>query len=261
MLSDADPIYVAALILGVYARGLTTEFDSSGNVFGLVQRLLDNSCHDSSKRKSFHDANEMHPTILYARLHKIADFYQVETLRHTIAGSFAEALRSSDVTIENTIDALEVLYDFKLGYTIDDTLRALAVYIVQKMHHKVTQVSRFDELIRCYPEFAVDYATKYHRANWIYCPECKINVTLEECQCGFSGVCGYRYCTTQDFSKMRCTTCDRKGHMMKQAPVTDRDSEEEIECLKIIEVLDEEKLHKTPLSPSKKRKMKFASGF
>lgn len=234
---------------------------SSQSVLDLGQRLLDSACCELIERKSIHDLGEVHPVIVYARLYKVADYYQFDTYRHAMADKFKELLWSSEVTIENIIDIIEVLYDYKIGYTVDDTLRAVAVYIVQKLHHKVTQVSRFDELIRCYPEFALDYATKYNRANWIYCPECKINVTLEECQCGFSSVCGYKFCTTQDFGKMRCTICDRKGHMMKKAPITDRDSEEEVEGLKIAEILDEERSYKTPpVSPSKKRKMKLASG-
>jgi hypothetical protein len=235
---------MAAFLLGIYTDRYIDDPDYSFSLEILGQMILQNASRGSLADP--YDLASDYKTIAHARVYGIADYYHADGLRNYAATQFIALIRSPSITIDELFDNIELLY--KKAYTAEPTLRAWVVYFAQRIHRQIVGHSGFDHLIHTYNEFAYEFGNEWHRANWLWCPECNRKIVLHECQCGFSGLCGYRYCTNQDLSKMKCTKCGKRGHLLKNMPAEDLD-EEKLNGKRVADAMIQEVAYDAAISP------------
>lgn len=215
VLEDQQPIMIARMLQYLYddkydvsnmASALFEIFDNAG-----PPDYLDNAVFVQDLEFEVH-----------ANVYALADRFDIPSLKAESANKFVSELRSPTFSITNLVSAIGRVYtttpESDLG------LRKWVVYRAQQVEYDLARNHEFEQVLKDYPDFAWDFATKYARANHLWCSRCNNFVTLIECRCGFHGMCGDGLCKAGDVSVLRCMTCDEFGNLTREVPKVEEDA-------------------------------------
>jgi hypothetical protein len=153
---------------------------------------------------------------IHAQMYAMAVRFEIPKLKTTSAAHFVIELRFKDFSVCDLISAIEIVYTTT---SVDDiSLRKWVVYRAQTFAIELARRADFESLLKDIPQFSVDFATKYARANYLWCSVCEDTVDLVECQCGFHGMCGDSKCATEMVTELRCTNCQAVGTLQRDIP-------------------------------------------
>ena len=208
-LGDQQPLIIARLMQYLY----TGEYDVI-NFAPCLSRILGNA----SSQITFDDAilSQDYDFEVHAQVYAMAGRFEVPALQATSAANFIFELRSKNFSIADLVSAIDVVYATTPEY--DFGLRKWVVYRAQQFQHELVRHDDFQTALKEHPDFAWDFATKYARANYLWCSHCNDMIDLVECRCGFYGMCGDPLCGTQATAALRCTRCENHGKLKRDVP-------------------------------------------
>ena len=153
---------------------------------------------------------------VHAQVYAMAGRFGVSSLKVVSAANFVSELRSQNFSITDLSSAIDIVYTTTPEHDIG--LRKWVVYRAQRLQHRVVRDDRFQDLLKRNTDFALDYATKYARANYLWCSHCKDTVELVECKCGFYGMCGDSLCAKEAVAALHCSGCNKVGNIQHEMP-------------------------------------------
>lgn len=153
---------------------------------------------------------------VHAAVYALAGRFEIPALKALSASNFVSELRSKNFSIADLISAIEIVYSTTPGN--DTGLRKWVVYRAQQFEQELVRHEAFEIAFKEQPEFAWDFATKYARANSLWCSHCNDTIDLVECRCGFYGMCGDPICATERTDALRCTRCEFWGMLRRNVP-------------------------------------------
>jgi hypothetical protein len=184
---------------------------------------------------------------IHAAVYALADRFEIGTLKADAAAQFVADLRSKDFSIADLIAAVEIVYT--TTPETDSGLRKWVVYRAQQVE-ELGRHDGFEAVMKGFLDFAYDFATKYARANHLWCSHCKDTVELVECRCGFWGMCGDPICKTEVAAALMCTRCGLWGKLRREIP--------RIEGNLVLGELGRTDEPEAPVKRSPKKKKRFA---
>jgi hypothetical protein len=153
---------------------------------------------------------------VHADVYAMGDRLEIPSLKAVSAAHFVSEQRSKNFSIADLVSAIDIVYagtpDTGIG------LRKWVVYRAQQFAHDLVRHDDFKNAFKEHLDFAWDYATKYARANYLWCSHCKATVDLVECRCGFFDMCGDPLCATENSTALRCTNCELWGKLLRDVP-------------------------------------------
>lgn len=206
---EQQPLMIARMLQYLYyghydviniATGLTRILDKAASKF----------IHDDAILSQDFDFE------VHANVYAMADRFEILALKAISATNFVSELRSKNFSIANLVSAIDFVY----ATTPDNDfgLRRWVVYRAQQFEHELVRHSDFENALKDHADFAWDFATKYAKANYLWCSHCTDTIDLVECKCGFYGMCGDPVCATQVPAALRCTRCDLWGKLRREVP-------------------------------------------
>ncbi len=153
---------------------------------------------------------------VHADMYAIGHRFEIRTLKAVSATKFVSELRSKNFSIADLVSAIQFVYSTTPDN--DFGLRKWVVYRAQQFEHELVRHEDFENALKEHPDFAWDFATKYAKANYLWCSQCKDTIDLVECRCGFFGMCGDPLCATAVPAALRCTRCENWGKLRREVP-------------------------------------------
>lgn len=153
---------------------------------------------------------------VHANVYAMADRFEISALKVLSATNFVIELRSKNFSIADLVSAIDFVYSTTPDN--DFGLRKWVVYRAQQVEHELIRHPDFEGALKEHPDFAWDFATKYAKANYLWCTHCKDTIHLVECRCGFHGMCGDPICATEVVVALRCTGCELWGKLRREVP-------------------------------------------
>ena len=156
---------------------------------------------------------------IQAAMYAIGDHFEIPNLKSASQALFVAELRSKEFRLADLVAAVKLVYTTTSEN--DYGLRKWVVYRAQQLEGELVRYDEFKALLKERPDFAWDLATKYAKANFLWCPDCECIINLVQCRCGFAGMCGDSICTTGEVKSLRCTCCDSEGILQREIPQLD----------------------------------------
>ena len=153
---------------------------------------------------------------VHADMYAMADRFEIPALKALSAKNFVCEVRSKNFSIADLVSAIEYVYSSTPEN--DFGLRKWVVYRAQQVEHELIRHKDFETALKYHPDFAWDFATKYAKANYLWCSHCKDTIDLVECRCGFQGMCGDATCATGVPAALQCTRCEKWGKLHREVP-------------------------------------------
>ena len=153
---------------------------------------------------------------VHAAVYAMAVRFDIPSLKSISASNFICELRSEKFGIADLVSAINTVYTTTPEN--DLTLRQWVVYRAQKIEHVLVRYDDFRAMLKEHPDFALDFAMKYARANFLFCSHCNNIIDLVQCRCGFHGMCGNPTCTAQIMTVLVCTGCSMHGTLQREVP-------------------------------------------
>lgn len=153
---------------------------------------------------------------IHAALYAMAGRFEIPSLQTFSAAHFVSELRCKNFSIADLVSAIDTVYTTTPDS--DHGLRKWVVYRAQQSEHELVRSNDFEMVLKDHADFAWDFATKYAKANYLWCSNCNGSVDLVECRCGFYGMCGDPICATEETAGLRCTTCEQWGKLQRDMP-------------------------------------------
>ena len=127
--------------------------------------------------------------LYHAHCYALGDKYDIPALKLYASSLFRLGL--CECTVHQLFQSIKMVYTTAL--TVDDNIRKLVVYQIQKMW-PISQHPEFRDFLKTIPDFAVDFGTRYHRAKLLVCcTTCNEYICLPEfdysCDCGYNNIC------------------------------------------------------------------------
>lgn len=208
-LEDQEPLMIARMLQYLYRGGYDVV-----NIAADLCKILDKA----SCETIFDDAMlaQNYDFEVHAETYAVAHRFGIPDLKALSAANFVSELRSKNFSAADIISAIDIVYTTTPDY--DFSLRKWVVYRAQVSEHELSRHDDFKAALKEHPDFAWDFATKYARANYLWCCHCKDTIDLVECQCGFWGMCGDPLCATEKPAALRCTRCELWGMLRREIP-------------------------------------------
>jgi hypothetical protein len=146
----------------------------------------------------------------------MADRFEIPALKAIGATNFVSELRFKNFSIADLISAIKFVYTNTPEN--DFGLRKWVVYRAQQFEQEFARHERFENTLKDHADFAWDVATKYAKANYLWCCHCKDIIDHVEGRCGFYGMCGDALCATKVPAALRCTRCEFWGILRREVP-------------------------------------------
>ncbi|ERF68880.1 hypothetical protein EPUS_04532 [Endocarpon pusillum Z07020] len=153
---------------------------------------------------------------VHADMYAMADRFEIPALKALSAKNFVYEVRSKNFSIADLVSAIDFVYNTTPEN--DFGLRKWVAYRAQQVEHELVRHEDFKTALKDHPDFAWDFATKYAKANYLWCSHCKDTIDLVECRCGFSGMCGDATCATGAPAALQCTRCKNWGKLQRELP-------------------------------------------
>lgn len=206
---EQQPLLIARMLQYFYYG----EYDVMNVAAGLA-RILDKA----SSKVILNDAVliQDYDFEVHAEMYAMADRFEIPALEAFSATNFVSEVRSKNFSIADLVSAIEYVY--KSTPENDVGLRKWVVYRAQQVDHELVRHDDFETALKDHPDFAWDFATKYARANYLWCSHCKDTIDLVECRCGFQGMCGDTTCVTGVPAALQCTRCEKWGRLQRDVP-------------------------------------------
>jgi hypothetical protein len=153
---------------------------------------------------------------IHAAMYAVADRFEVPILKAVSLASFVSELRSNTFSIADLVAAIEVVYITTPENDI--RLRKWVVYRAQQFSHELIRHAGFQAAFETHPDFAWDFATKYAKANYLWCTQCNDTIDLTECRCGFSAMRGDPLCNAGVMSVLPCMHCNNLDTLQREVP-------------------------------------------
>ena len=208
-LEDQQPIMIGRLLQYCY----NGHYDVINFAPGL-SRVLDNASSNIILDEAI--LSQDYDFEVHAQVYAMAGRFEVPALKAVSAANFVFELRSKNFSVADLVSAIDVVY--ATTPETDFGLRKWVVYRAQQLQHELVRHNEFQHALKEHPDFAWDFATKYARANYLWCSHCKHAIDLVECRCGFYGMCGDPLCATQATAALRCTRCENYGKLSRDVP-------------------------------------------
>lgn len=208
-LEDQDPFMVARMLQYLYhgnydvvsfAESLSSILDKASSKAVLEDRSL----------------NQNFDFEVHAQVYALATRFEIPDLKAMSAKNFVLELRSRNFSIADLVSAIDIVYTTTMNDDIG--LRKWVVYRAQGFAEELLRQADFEAVFNDLPHFAWDFATQYARGNILFCSQCELTIPLGECRCGFHGMCGHRYCATEDASQISCTNCGCVDQLRREIP-------------------------------------------
>lgn len=208
-LEDQEPLMIARMLQYFYHG----EYDVINIAAGLVG-ILDNASSDVI----FDDAtlSQDFDFEVHAQVYAMATRFEIPALKTISAANFVVELRSKNFSVADLVSAVNIVYTTTPEG--DFGLRKWVVYRSQQFEHELVRHNDFETALKEHADFAWDFATKYAKANYLWCSHCQDTIDLVECKCGFFGMCGDPLCATQATEALRCTRCQLWGKFQREVP-------------------------------------------
>ena len=205
---------IADLICDLY-HGTCLRTESAAHRQAILEAAERAGDSNSPHKKSI-PVSEDPPLIRLAKVYAAADRFENDAMKIASEKVFQEKILDKNLNLNALIEVARVVYETTPAS--DEGLRKWVTYLTQKGSSVLLFLDEFNELIEENHDFARDFGTKYARANYVWCPDCKRNLWLTNCQCGFSGICGEKTCRAQDLDRLHCHRCMRRGALMRRPP-------------------------------------------
>lgn len=153
---------------------------------------------------------------VHANVYAMADRFEIQALKAVSATNFVFELRSKNFSIADLVSAIDFVYSTTPEN--DCGLRKWVVYRAQQVERELIRHDGFEMALKDHADFAWDFATKYAKANYLWCSNCKDTIDLVECRCGYHGMCGDPLCATEVVTSLRCTNCELWGKLRREVP-------------------------------------------
>jgi hypothetical protein len=152
----------------------------------------------------------------HAAMYAIADRFEIPALKAVSETHFVSELRSKHFSVADLVSAIDLVYT--TTPESDHGLRKWVVYRAQQIESELVRHDDFKAVLKGQPDFAWDFATRYAKANYLWCAYCKDTIDLVECRCGFAGMCGDPICKEGAAARLRCTRCEYWGILRREVP-------------------------------------------
>jgi hypothetical protein len=155
----------------------------------------------------------------HALMYAMGDRFEVTGLKTLSATRFVNELRLKEFSVADLVSAVEIVYSSTPENDIG--LRKWVTYRAQHSAQELVRHPEFERVMKAHEDFAWDFATKYARANYLWCRKCQKTIDLVECRCGFNGMCGDDACTKGAVEALCCTGCRKYGKFRREIPRED----------------------------------------
>jgi hypothetical protein len=153
---------------------------------------------------------------IHAAMFAIGDRFGICGLKSASQALFVAELRFRHFRVADLLSAIDLVYT---DHPEDDvSLRKWVVYCAQQLEGTLVCYDDFKAVLKRQPDFALDLATKYAKANFVCCMQCEETIQLVECRCGFSGMCGDPVCAEGALKRLCCTDCETSGVLRREIP-------------------------------------------
>ena len=204
-LHDDDPIVVARMLLYLY----TSDYKPYKSDMSLLHNIIEKA---ASKPLEI-QLEEVPEIILAAQMHVIAEKYGIRGLEDLSARRFLATIKTTSMA--NLLALVEIVYESTPEN--DDRLRKWIVWRIQTTKKSLKDSDKVVALVHQHHDFANDLISKYAARNYVWCPDCQAYIGLEQCRCGWSGMCGEASCTSRsperDLESLNCTRCGATGRL------------------------------------------------
>jgi hypothetical protein len=167
---------------------------------------------------------------IHAAMLAIGDRFDIPSLKSTSQALFVAELRSQHFRVADLLGAIDLV--FTTTPEDDIGLRKWVVYCAQQIEGELVCYDDFKAVLKRQPDFALDLATKYAKANYVWCMQCLNTIQLVECRCGFSGMCGDPTCAKGALKRLMCTRCETSGVLQREIPQLEGDVDVELGVLR-----------------------------
>ena len=202
---DDDPVIVARMLLYLY----TSDYEPDKSDTSLLHNLMQKSASNPFKIQD----EEVTGITLAAQMYGIAEKYGITSLKNLSARRFLETIETT--SIANLLNLVQIIYESTSE--TDKLLRKWVVWRLQKTKMSIGDSSKVVALVLQHHDFANDLISKYAARNYVWCPNCQAYINLQQCSCGWSGMCGENACTVGSLNEnleiLVCTACGESGRL------------------------------------------------
>ena len=204
-LHDDDPIIVARMLLYLY----TSDYEPDKSDMSLLLNMMENAASKPSRMQH----EEVPEIVLAAQMYGIAEKYGITDLKELSARRFLATVETTSMA--NLLILVHIIYESTLE--TDKLLRKWVVWRIQKTKMSKGDSSKVVALVFQHNDFANDLISKYAARNYVWCPDCQAYINLQQCSCGWSGMCGENECTNGspdgNLGSLVCTACGSSGRL------------------------------------------------
>jgi hypothetical protein len=169
---------------------------------------------------------DLTPALLAAQMFVISQKFLIQGLADQSLDRFKREFgprREPHLSVSDLIAIIDVFYDGAPDNK--DGIRKWVVWRIQTIKKVLNDSAAFVDLLERRPDFARDMVTRYAARNYLWCPNCNDYIDLENCDCGWSGMCGRGICgmgnDEAELPKLACAVCGSRGLLQRERPPTE----------------------------------------